>query len=90
MRQQIVVSSHADPTPANAYWVRHQIHLDRGKLDAALGDLEKITETFRGHFGAWLSKARILMLQGMKNSTYSTGVYYCAPLKIYQANTSRR
>jgi hypothetical protein len=41
-------------------WLRYQIHLKANKIDLALQDLDEILKRQRTHYGAWVTKARIL------------------------------
>ncbi|KAJ3161681.1 cytochrome c oxidase subunit 1 [Geranomyces michiganensis] len=48
-----------DPFNSDALWYRHQLHLLFGDVQAALRDLDAITETNRQHLGAFQMKGRI-------------------------------
>ncbi|ORY43266.1 hypothetical protein BCR33DRAFT_738575 [Rhizoclosmatium globosum] len=53
------VGSLVDPFHSDALWQRHQLYLRLGDTDRALKDLDAITDTNKGHYGAFLAKARI-------------------------------
>ncbi|KAJ3184569.1 cytochrome c oxidase subunit 1 [Geranomyces variabilis] len=48
-----------DPFNSDALWYRHQLHLLFGDVQAALRDLDAITEANRQHLGAFQMKGRI-------------------------------
>ncbi|TPX58913.1 hypothetical protein SpCBS45565_g07874 [Spizellomyces sp. 'palustris'] len=54
-----------DPFNSEACWYRHQLNLMFGHIQAALQDLDTITETNKQHFGAFQAKARIYQELGM-------------------------
>ncbi|KAJ3011425.1 cytochrome c oxidase subunit 1 [Thoreauomyces humboldtii] len=48
-----------DPFNSDAFWYRHQLNLLNGDVQAALRDLDAITETNRQHLGAFQTKGRL-------------------------------
>jgi tetratricopeptide (TPR) repeat protein len=54
-----------DPSNFDALWFRHQLYLRYNDAEAALVDLDRITEIQKSHIGAFQSKARVFQALGM-------------------------
>lgn len=48
-----------DPFNTDAFWLRHQLHLQAKDVELAVKDLNSITDNVKSHFGAFDAKARI-------------------------------
>lgn len=85
-----------DSTNHDTYWFRHQLYLKQNNPEAAIKDLDAITEINRNHIGAQWAKARIFQELGMNKqaiTSYSQFIIlkqecvegYMQRSKIYEA-----